>query len=74
MCCVVLLTTLVVVLFCEKFASCVNVISVAKPSAAQAKFLDFEIGASIHFNMQTFSRTMKPGKLIWYCFHLKNIS
>lgn len=61
----VLLATLVVVLFCGKFASFVKVISVAKPSAAQAKFLDFEIGASIHFNMQTFSRTMKPGELIW---------
>ena len=65
MSCAVLLATLVVVLFCGKFASFVKVISVAKPSAAQAKFLDFEIGASIHFNMQTFSRTMKPGELIW---------
>ena len=37
-------------------------VSVAKPSAAQAKYLDYEIGASIHFNMQTFNRSMKAGK------------
>ena len=65
MSCVVLSTNLVMVLFCGTFARCVEVISVAKPSEAQAKYLDFEIGASIHFNMQTFSGTMKPGKLIW---------
>jgi hypothetical protein len=36
----------------------------AKPSAAQAQWLDFEVGASIHFNMQTFDKNMKRGRLI----------
>ena len=58
----VLMTALVVVSFCGRFASCVRVFSVAKPSETQARYLDYEIGASIHFNMQTFSGTMKPGK------------
>ena len=48
----------------ERFPTCARHLSVVKPSATQAKYLDYEIGASIHFNMQTFSRTMKPGKLI----------
>ena len=34
----------------------------AKPSVSQAKYLDYEIGASIHFNMQTFNGAMKPGE------------
>lgn len=38
--------------------------TVAKPSASQAKYLDYEIGASIHFNMQTFARYMKPGHVV----------
>ena len=38
------------------------VVSVAKPSSTQAKYLDYEIGASIHFNMQTFNRSMRTGK------------
>ncbi|XP_067053101.1 uncharacterized protein [Acropora muricata] len=39
-------------------------VSVAKPSASQVKYLDYEIGASIHFNMQTFARTMRPGHVV----------
>ena len=38
-----------------------NAFSVPKPSNTQAKWLDYEIGAIVHFNMQTFSRFMKPG-------------
>ena len=41
-----------------------RVLSVAKPSASQAKYLDYEIGASIHFNMQTFNGTMKSGEWV----------
>lgn len=35
---------------------------VAKPTKTQAKWLDYEIGAIVHFNMQTFDRYMKPGR------------
>ncbi|CAH3017747.1 unnamed protein product [Porites evermanni] len=41
-----------------------RVSSVAKPSVSQAKYLDYEIGASIHFNMQTFNGTMKSGHVV----------
>ena len=52
-----------IALFLACFINCSHsAISVAKPSAAQAKYLDYEIGASIHFNMQTFNRSMKAGK------------
>ena len=54
---------LVVVLVCVKTVSCVS-LSVAKPSATQAKWLDYEMGAVIHFNMQTFDNFMKSGT---YC-------
>jgi len=40
------------------------VVSVVKPSATQAKYLDYEIGASIHFNMQTFNRSMRTGHVV----------
>ncbi|EDO44021.1 predicted protein, partial [Nematostella vectensis] len=48
---------------------CVSVICVlsssafdlAKPSAGQAKWLDHEVGAVIHFNMQTFNKSMSQG-------------
>jgi len=33
----------------------------ALPSSTQAKWLDYEVGASIHFNMQTFARNMSRG-------------
>lgn len=36
-------------------------LAVAKPSATQAKWLDFELGSVIHFNMQTFDRQMSVG-------------
>ena len=52
-----------IALFLACFINCSHsAVSVAKPSAAQAKYLDYEIGASIHFNMQTFNRSMKAGK------------
>ena len=52
-----------IALFLVCFINCSHcAVSVAKPSAAQAKYLDYEIGASIHFNMQTFNRSMKAGK------------
>lgn len=35
---------------------------VAKPTKTQAKWLDYEVGAIVHFNMQTFDRYMKPGR------------
>ena len=35
---------------------------VPKPTKTQAKWLDYEVGAIVHFNMQTFDRYMKPGK------------
>ena len=40
--------------------------SIAKPSNTQARWLDFEVGASIHFNMQTFDKSMKSGTWIVY--------
>ena len=46
-----------------------GVVSVAKPSATQVKYLDYEIGASIHFNMQTFDRSMGPGNEILVSFN-----
>lgn len=55
---------LVVVLVCVKTVSCVSLSAVAKPSATQAKWLDYEMGAVIHFNMQTFDNFMKSGT---YC-------
>ena len=67
-CLSVFVTLLKVVLCYGSLASCATV-SVAKPSALLAKYLDYEIGASIHFNMQTFNETMKPGKSInWPLF------
>ena len=54
-CCLIITT-----LCCTSSVSCAR-LTVAKPSATQAKYLDYEIGASIHFNMQTFNRNMKPG-------------
>ena len=62
--CLVFITTLVVVLCYGRLAGCERVSSVAKPGSTQVKYLDYEIGASIHFNMQTFDRNMKPGLLI----------
>lgn len=41
---------------------------VAKPSITQARWLDYEVGASIHFNMQTFDKSMKRGTLNNYSF------
>lgn len=42
----------------------------ATPSATQAKWLDYEVGASIHFNMQTFTRNMSRGKTFYiYIFY-----
>ena len=40
---------------------------VPKPTETQAKWLDYEVGAIVHFNMQTFNRYMKPGKrvILW---------
>ena len=35
---------------------------VPKPTTTQAKWLDYEVGAIVHFNMQTFDRYMKPGR------------
>lgn len=40
----------------------VNTFTVPKPTKTQAKWLDYEVGAIVHFNMQTFNRYMKPGK------------
>ena len=54
-----IVSTLVAVWCSARFAR--GVVSVAKPSATQVKYLDYEIGASIHFNMQTFERSMGPG-------------
>ena len=48
---------LVIVLVCVKTVSCVSLSAVAKPSATQAKWLDYEMGAVIHFNMQTFDKS-----------------
>ncbi|KAJ7369612.1 hypothetical protein OS493_037562 [Desmophyllum pertusum] len=68
------------VVFVPVPVSCAR-LTVAKPSATQAKYLDYEIGASIHFNMQTFNRNMKPdhfsGFLLWptatnYNYSVKN--
>lgn len=44
---------------------------IAKPSITQAKWLDFEVGASIHFNMQTFDKSMKRGVLNFLASLLK---
>lgn len=38
---------------------------VPKPTKTQAKWLDYEVGAIVHFNMQTFDRYMKPGKQLF---------
>ena len=47
-------------IYCVKGASDFEV---PKPTKTQAKWLDYEVGAIVHFNMQTFDRYMKPGKL-----------
>lgn len=39
-----------------------NDFEVPKPTKTQAKWLDYEVGAIVHFNMQTFDRYMKPGE------------
>ena len=58
-----MICTCLIAVFLACFITCSHcAVSVAKPSAAQAKYLDYEIGASIHFNMQTFNRSMKAGK------------
>ena len=60
----------VVVFLCTNTA---NSLTVAKPSASQAELMDYELGASIHFNMQTFNRSMRPGKStnVWIQRHVK---
>ena len=40
--------------------------ALVKPSNSQAKLLDYEIGAIIHFNMETFVDTFKTGKTVKY--------
>ena len=60
LCLTFLLKTLLMVSCYVTYVCCVEV---AKPSDAQVKYLDLEIGASIHFNMQTFDGGMKPGKM-----------
>lgn len=42
----------------------VSTFKVPKPTKTQAKWLDYEVGAIVHFNMQTFNRYMKPGNKI----------
>lgn len=51
--------------YCVKGASDFKV---PKPTKTQAKWLDYEVGAIVHFNMQTFDGYMKPGKSqhIWF--------
>ncbi|XP_031569824.1 alpha-L-fucosidase 1-like [Actinia tenebrosa] len=45
-------------------ASSTSTFKIAKPSKTQARWLDFEVGASIHFNMQTFNKYMKRGDVV----------
>lgn len=35
---------------------------IPKPTKTQARWLDYEVGAIVHFNMQTFDRSMRAGK------------
>lgn len=42
----------------------VSTFKVPKPTKTQAKWLDYEVGAIVHFNMQTFNRYMKPGHVV----------
>ena len=37
---------------------------IPKPTETQAKWLDYEVGAIVHFNMQTYDRSMKAGKAV----------
>lgn len=51
--------------FVALFIYCVEGASdfkVPMPTKTQAKWLDYEVGAIVHFNMQTFDGYMKPGK------------
>ncbi|XP_068755375.1 uncharacterized protein [Montipora capricornis] len=36
---------------------------IPKPTETQAKWLDYEVGAIVHFNMQTYDRSMKAGQV-----------
>lgn len=35
---------------------------IPKPTETQARWLDYEVGAIVHFNMQTFDGSMRAGK------------
>ena len=48
---------------CVYFVEGASDFEVPKPTKTQAKWLDYEVGAIVHFNMQTFDRYMKPGKM-----------
>ena len=47
---------------CSRFVKSADAFEVPKPTETQARWLDYEVGAIVHFNMQTFDRTMRPGK------------
>ena len=47
---------------CIYFVEGASNFEVPKPTKTQAKWLDYEVGAIVHFNMQTFDRFMKPGE------------
>ena len=47
---------------CICFVEGASDFEVPKPTKTQAKWLDYEVGAIVHFNMQTFDRYMTPGE------------
>lgn len=52
----------VLIYLCVKNA---DAFKIPKPTETQARWLDYEVGAIVHFNMQTFDRSMQAGKFDW---------
>ena len=53
------------IILCHFYAEKVKAFKVPKPTKTQAKWLDYEVGAIVHFNMQTFDRYMRPGEALF---------
>ena len=53
------------IILCHFYVKKAKALRVPKPTKTQAKWLDYEVGAIVHFNMQTFDRYMRPGEALF---------